>query len=251
MRPGRPLPRPELNPDCESRYVSLTELRKVLLLGLVLTPLVAQRSEAQTVPSVYEYIDTRHSGGVFGGYLWMPVDDRGLLPVSAPIFGARYGIRLSGPVVGDVELGLVPTTRTIYEALRSNVEDPPLAEIGETNTLLLSFQAGLRLHVTGDRTWHGLTPYLLLSGGGVGDLTPSDDQEFELDESELFRLGPSFAIGGGAGTELYVTERISLRAEFRDYLWRVKYPIGLTGGAEEETAWKHNFSLTLGSAINF
>lgn len=225
-------------------------MRKALfVLAVLMLAGFASDARAQTVPSVYEYIETRHAFGLFGGYVELDDGSRDLGPGPAPLFGARYGIRLAGPLLGGLELGFAPTTRTLYD--RPNPNSTDLLAIGEDDMVIMAADAELRFVLTGERTWRRLAPYIVAAGGLALDLTPGSATEEGLEANQLYRFGPTFAARGGAGTELFLTDRISIRAEFRDNLWRLNYPVGLTGLQEEQTEWRHNFGVTIGSSFNF
>lgn len=217
---------------------------------LALVAAVPASLAAQQITSPYEYIETTHSVGLFGGYLLTSDGRIDVGPKSAPLFGARYGINLAGPLYGDLSLGVLPSKRDLYMRT-ANVPNPPLIVVGETDAVLMLAEAGLRFQVTGPRTWHGFAPYVALSAGLINNLTPGDPLEENLTDDQLFRFGPAFAAGASLGTDYFVTERISVRLDLKDHFWRLNYPIGLTGTAEKESQWRHNFGFTLGSAIHF
>lgn len=226
----------------------MRQIRLIVLCALAVS--VPGRLAAQSIPSPYEYVETRHSVSVYGGYLQTDPGRLDLGPQPAPLFGARYGIHLTGPLLGEVDLGLVPTTRTIYRRT-SNQPNPPLVGIGEAEVMTFLAEAGLVFQITGARTWRGLAPYLSLGGGLATGINQGDDDEGGLSEDQLYRFGPAFAAAAGVGTNFFVSERISIRLDFRDHFWRLNYPVGLTGTPERESQWRHNFGLTLGSAIHF
>ena len=205
---------------------------------------------AQNIPSSYEYIETRHSVGLFGGYLETDDGRLDVGPKPGPLAGARYDLNLAGPLYGGVDVGVVPTTRTVF-ARTANIPNPPLTSLGDANAVLVLVEPFLRLQVTGPRTWNRLAPYLLAFGGFAANVTPESSRESVITADQQFRFGPAFAAGGGLGTDFFVTERLSIRLDFRDKLWRISPPLGLTGTAEKESEWTHNFALTLGSAIHF
>lgn len=230
-------------------------MRKLRLLVLTLVaaaPAVVQpaRADAQTVPSPFRHIEEKQAVAVFAGYLATDQGDLDLGPHSAPLFGASYGIRLGGPVTGEGLLALSPSRRTVFRAVAGN-EEEPLAEIGETSALLAIASAGVKLHLTGPRTWRGIAPYTLGGLGFVTDVAGAPGEEDEIDATQRFDFGPSFAVSLGAGTDWFPSERLAVRVEVRDFLWRLTTPSGLTDQGREQTDWVHNFAITLGAALHF
>jgi hypothetical protein len=206
---------------------------------------------AQQIPSPYRFIEETQSAGAFAGYLWTNSDALDLGPRPAPIVGLRYSIRLSGPVAGEASLGFMPSERTVFTnaATSGDTTEVVLQEVGVTNMRILLAEAGLRFSLTGARTWNGLAPYVIGAGGVVADL--AGQESVELDEDERFDFGPGFAVGLGAGTEWFVGQRFSLRAEIRDQIWRISIPSGLRATGQDEARWTNNFGVTLGAALHF
>lgn len=223
----------------------------LVTLTLLLAPALAARADAQSIPSPFRYLERAQSVSVFGGYLITDGGRFDLTPRSGPIAGLRYLGRFAGPVSGEVVVGAVPTDRTVYA--RTNVTDPtaPLTRITETDALLLTAEAGLRLSLTGPRTWHGLAPAVAATAGLVADVGGRADEEKALPANQLVPLGPAFAVGISAGTDWFLTERLSLRLLAKDHLWRREIPEGLTGARRSETEWTHNIGVTLGAAFHF
>ncbi len=228
--------------------------RNLLILVLLLAALGgAERLAAQErVPSPFRYVEETHSAGAYAGYLWTEAGDLDLGPQAAPQFGVRYSLQLGGPVAGVAAVGLILSERTVF-ALRADPDNPqqtiPLP-VGTTSMPLLLVEGGVRLNLTGPRTWHGLMPYLGATGGLVTDLARNEPEDLEIPEDERFRFGPGFAVGLGAGTDWFLTPRLSLRAEIRDQIWRIALPETFTG-PQRETRWTNNLGLSIGAAVHF
>lgn len=206
---------------------------------------------AQQIPSPYRFIEETQSAGAFGGYLWTTNEAPDLGPRSAPMVGLRYSIRLSGPVAGELSLGFAPSERTVFTNVAASGDTTAvvLQEAGVTDMSILLAEAGLRFSLTGARTWNGLAPYVIGAGGIVADL--AGRESVELDDDERFDFGPGLAVALGAGTEWFVGQRFSLRAEVRDQIWRLSIPSGLRAATDEETRWTNNFGFTVGAALHF
>ena len=215
----------------------------VLLLALFASPLAGQR-----IASPYRYIETRNTVTAFAGYVAIAEGAFAMAPRSAPFFGVRYGRRLTGPLSGDVGFGLSSTDRTGFFRESQN---GPLQPLGETDLVMMIGEAGLRFTLTGQRTWHGIAPFVVATVGFVSDLTSGDTFELQVPADQLFRFGPGFAVAGGVGSDFFLTETFSLRLDIRDHLWRLAYPGGISGTGQREDEWTHNFSFTLGGAYHF
>ncbi len=226
-------------------------MRHVLPASLALFLLAAGRGEAQDIPSPYRYVESTQSAGAFAGWLATGTGDNEIGPHSGPLLGGRYTVRLSGPLSGEVGFAASPTQRTVRRRVSAAGDSLELEAVGEVNALVLLADAGLRFHVTGPRTWNGLAPYLALTGGAVWDVLGSSDLDGTIEESQRVEFGPGFAVGLGAGTDWFLTERLALRLEARDHLWRLETPAGLTRTQESDTQWTHNPGLTLGAALYF
>ena len=211
---------------------------------------IAPEAHGQTIPSPYRYIEETQAAGVFAGYLATDRGDLDLGPHSAPIFGGTYSIRFAGPVSGEALLAFSPSRRTIFRTATGD-EEGPLTEIGETSALLAVAGGGLKLHLTGPRTWRGIAPYAAAGIGFVSDVASAPDEEDEVPIAERFEFGPSFAVSLGAGTDWFPSERLALRIEARDLVWRLTTPSGLAPQLQEQSAWVHNFAVMLGVALYF
>lgn len=237
-------------------------MRRTPLFALVLAALLgsAHAAGAQQIPSPIRYVETTHSLGFFAGYL---LTDPGIAfdtaanrnvelgPQSAPVMGVRYNLRFGGPLSGEASLGFSPTERKVYAP--ASETDPTPVELDRTEDVpLLVGEAGLRFHVTGPRTWHGLAPFVVGSAGVVADLDGSGDAEEDgVPETAAFGFGPSLAVGAAIGTDWFPTRRLSLRVEVRDHLWKISAPEGLRAPRQEISEWTHNVAFTLGGALHF
>ncbi len=210
----------------------------------------ATASQAQTIPSPYDYIETSQSVGLWAGYLNVDEGNRGIGPQAAPFFGTRYSIRLTGPLSGVGGIAVVPTRRTVFERVIVSADSIELEPIGEADMLLMMAEAGLRFTLTGNRTWNGLAPYAGLNLGLIGNVRGRPAFEDDLEGTQRVSFGPGFALGLNAGTEWFLSERFSLRGEASNHLWRLTVPEGLTQQGRE-TQWTNNLGFSLGAALHF
>ena len=209
----------------------------------------AEALSAQSIPSSYRFIETRHEIGLYGGYLLTDPGELELAPDPGPLLGARYGLHLTGPLSGEAGLGFVATDRQVRTRVGTGAT---LTDVEETSSLLLIAEAGLRFHLTGQRAWRGLAPYAMATGGLVTDLAGNGPLEGQIPEAERFTFGPTFAASLGLGSQFFLTENMSLRVEARDYVWRLSYPESMSVGIlEEDSEWANNFGLTIGGSIHF
>jgi hypothetical protein len=211
--------------------------------------LLAAPLHGQLVQSPYRFIETRHSLGIYAGYLATSSGRLDMAPRSAPVFGIRYDIRFTGPLSGEAAFGFAPAERTIF--IRGTSSDVDLEPVDDTGTLVLTGEAGLRFHLTGQRSWNGIAPFLVGTAGFVADLTSSGTLEEEIPPDQFFHFGPGFALALGVGSDFFLTDRVSIRGEVRDYLWRLSYPSGISGTGEREEEWRHNFAPSLGVSYHF
>ena len=225
-------------------------MRRALFLSLSLPALLTAPSvaRAQSVPSPYRYVEQAQSLGVDAGYLMIDAGKYDANPESGPLIQIQYRGRFAGPVSGVATLGAVPTNRPVYT--RASGADAG-TQVGEASSLLVLAEAGLRLSITGPRTWHGLQPSVATTAGIVTNLSGRTAEEKQLPGDQLVRLGPSFAVSPSAGTDWFPTERISLDPRVTDHIWRLATPAGLTDSGTKETAWTNNIGITVGAALHF
>lgn len=221
----------------------------------------AAPAAAQSIDSPYDFVDPTMEIWVFGGGV---LTERGTLdtgPGSGPIGGLGYTLRVSGPFNLDARLALVPTSRRVYTVVQADtaaiVEDPTvgLEQIGTADLSLLLADASLRFDVTGPRTWNRLQPFVLIGVGAAFSVTSDNEAEDALPEDVDLRVRFQNGVTGhvGAGIELYMSDRFTLRAEARDLLWKVHVPEGFRTRHRvvAEDQWVQTAQLTLGLGIRF
>jgi hypothetical protein len=206
----------------------------------------------QTVPSPYQFIETRQEAGAFLAYLNPGTGLFGYGPKPGIAVGGRYGIHLGGPVGAEGVVTYLPTTRDLIDPGRVAGD----RVVGDVPAHVLIADVRLRLNLTGDRTWRGLNPHLFAGGGLAFDLAGKSSEEEVLLEDDRFEFPRTVEGVAGAGLRWFATESILFRADFGLYLWRLKAPegfkdpqLGLEGVAENE--WVSGPSLSLGVAFHF
>jgi hypothetical protein len=230
-------------------------MRYTLSLSLLLaaTALASAPAAAQHIPSPYRFIEERMSLGFETGYLWTGQGDPALGPQSAPLAAVRGLIRIGGPASGEIAVGFAASQRDVFELqpMPGRPDTLVATTLQTRGTPLVLAEAGFRLHLTGPRTWNELAPYASATVGGTFNLGGATEEERQLPTDERFGFGPAFAVGVGVGTDWFVTERVSLRLDARNRLWRLTTPPAFTTTGREEVDWRNNPSLTLGAAYHF
>ncbi len=232
-------------------------MRRILLApSLILAAVLGVIPAAgQEISSPYEFIDTRHEGGVFVG---AAADSRGSLdlgPGGGLYLGARYGLELGGPFALEGTAFLIPTDRNVYDP--SN-PDEGLELLGSTTSTVVGVDGRLRFTLTGARTWNRLAPFLVAGGGMAFDLSRDSALEEDLFGEERFSFGPSFLGVLGGGTRWLPADRLTIRADAVLHIWRLGTPDaffqfeGENGlGSISEQEWTGVGVITLGGAFRF
>lgn len=206
----------------------------------------------QEIPSPYRFLDTRQEAGPFLGTLSPGTGRFGYGPSPAMAFGARYGIRLSGPFGLEGVATYMPTTRDLIDPGRDEGD----RKIGEVDSHILAVDARLRFSVIGDRTWHGLNPFAFIGGGLAFDLAGEDEAEEALLQDDRFDFGNSFLGTLGTGLRWFPGDRFLVRADVSLLLWQLKSPRGFRDperefSGVEEKEWVSGPSFAVGLAYRF
>lgn len=221
----------------------------LLLAAGILTPASAQR-----IDSPYRFLDHSQHVGAFGGHVAASTGQLELGPQPGPVFGGRWGIRVTGPFSAGVEVGFMPTTRIVRDTVIVPADSTYLA-VGEADVRLLSVMGTLSFSLTGPRTWYGLRPFLSAGIGGASDLAGAAEAEAEFEPDRQYNFGTSFAGMFGGGVEWYPTQRVSVRVDGRNMMWKLRNPdaFGLTdpGFRVSRSDWASNYSLLAGLSFHF
>lgn len=215
-------------------------------IGALSSGLAPSAVSAQTIPSNFEFIEKRQHAGAFVGYSFLNSGRFGFGPSGGLHVGGRYGVNLSGPLALEAHAGVISGERDIINPAR------PLGDrvVGTGDVLLGTLDGRLRLTLTGDRTWHGMAPFIVFGGGIAFDLAAEQAVDELLETQDRFEFGTSFLGTAGGGTSVFVSERLELRGDGVFSLWKLGTPPGFSDPERgflsvEESEWVGGFHATL------
>jgi hypothetical protein len=221
------------------------------ILGLLLSG-PGQSLAAQVIPSPYRFLEARQEVDVFLGRMSPGTGRFDYGPQPGTSLGARYGINIAGPFGLEGVVTYLPTNRSIIDPGRAEGD----FKRGEMPADLVVLDARLRFSLTGDRTWHGLAPFVLAGGGLAFDASGAQQDKEVLLDDDRFSFGTSFVGLLGGGIRWYPGERFVVRADTGLFLWQLKTPPGFSdpergfeGVGEKE--WVSGPSFSLGLGIRF
>lgn len=228
---------------------------RVLLVLAVAGAFLPSVVRAQRIDSPYRFVEASQAGGVFAGYVATGQNAREVGPAGAAYFGVRYGIRISGPFQVEGSIGYMPTTRDVFAVDTLAADSTDRALLGTADVQLLLAGVQLRFDLTGPRTWHRIQPFLVAGGGVAVDLASESALDEELEVDERFDFGTSFAGELGAGIELHLSDRLSLRGDVRDNFWKLPTPAAFALVRPEaelpEDEWISNWTMSAGISLHF
>lgn len=239
----------------------MNPIRRLALLSLALTALLARPAAGQGIRSPIRYVEQGQGFGAFAGWVFaspnVTLNDSitvEMAPQPAPIFGIQYQVRASGPLSVAASLGYIPSTRKVFlaEANADSSAITPFDTGREADVGILLLDAGVLFHLTGPRTYRGLAPFVGARAGYARQISGKDAQDSLVAEGERYRFGPSFAVSANLGTDVFVTRRLSLRAELTGRLWRESPPAGFRSRGQAKLAeWNNASSAQLGAVLHF
>jgi hypothetical protein len=239
----------------------MTRLSRTAALAALALLALAAPAAAQNITSPIRYIEEAQGIEPFVGYVFtsrnLALTDSTSVdigPRSAPIFGLRYTIRVSGPLSLRASAGYMPSKREVFfaEANTDSTLINPIDTGREVNTGILLVETGFLFHLTGPRAVHNLAPFVGVNAGYARAITGSDPQESDIPAPERYDFGPSFAVGLSGGTDLFLTRRVALRLELNGRLWRESAPAGFRSITQSKIGeWNNASSAQLGAVLHF
>jgi hypothetical protein len=209
-------------------------------------------ASGQTIPSPYRFWETRQEAGPFAGWIAPGTGQFGYGPAAGPLMGTRYGFDFPGPISIEGVVSWIPTTRDVMDPRRAEGD----REIGSTDANLLGVDARLKLSVTGQRTWHGLNPFLLAGAGAMWDLAEHAPVEDDLEETDRFEFGTAFVGQLGGGLRWFLTDHWIVRTDALLHVWTLDAPEGFQDvsrgfGEVGASEWVNASSVSFGAAYRF
>ncbi len=205
--------------------------------------------------SPYRDLRAKHILSFTGGYVAGNAGKAGVGPTNGRFGAVRYDLHLSGATAMGFGFSFGYVDRLLIDPR----EGPDTRTLGNATQSLVMADFGINLVLTGAKTWRRLAPYLGFSLGlALGGEIPEDSLS-GFNFSTKFQLSPQ------AGVRWYVTDRLSIRLEGRDILWRLSYPDSFFAApandlttdpildlqTTKKTQWTHNptLLLSLGYAV--
>jgi hypothetical protein len=196
-----------------------TALSAALLLASGL--LVATPGSAQSIDSPYRFIEGRHEAGLFVASVPGNRGTLELAPGGGTLFGVRYGLEISGPFALEFGGFFLPTDRRVRVP---NAEGDGIDDLGSADALVGAIDGRLRFTLTGARTWNRLAPFVSMGGGVARNFSGRIEAEAELPTDVRTTFGPSFMGTLGAGTRVFLSEKLVLRLDATAHYWKQGTP---------------------------
>ena len=188
-----------------------------VLLGLLVSNIPTFQLSAQVGydPGHSPYRDVRRGSAIMAtfGYLGGSRGSVGVGLSNGPIGGIRYEPQF-GAVGASLGIAYGQTTSFVVDPTKDSVT----RKSGPFDNTVVVADAGLQLVLTGRKTWRGFAPYL---GGALGVAVGSTVKR----DTSGYQFGTKITLAPNAGVRWYPARRVSLRADFRLLLWKLKYPV--------------------------
>jgi len=238
---------------------AMRPVRAVAGMALFLAVLPSCRLAAQVghnpTTSPFHDITTKQSMSLYGGNFFGNEAITGVGAQSGPMIGFRLRSALSGPIDLMISTAYVQSQRNVIDATQ-----PESTRVsGPIDYTLIIPDIAIGMTLTGNKTWHGLAPYVAF---GIGYVIPTHT----VVDPGGYKAGAGFTFVPTFGIRARVSRSLMLQVEGRDntirYEWPLRYydPIDINGnpitppvlnGTTKNTQVTHNFSLTAGLSYNF
>lgn len=226
-------------------------LRRLVILACTLPALAAAQVGTTPENSPFRDLEKRQELTLFAGPSIGGRDPAGAAPRGGVAIGARYDLLLgASPLAFTASLMRQSATRDVLQP-----GFPLASRVGRNVSQPLYFiDLGFTLLLTGNRSWHSVTPSLT---GGVGLAT--DNKSFS--DSSRFEFGNRFSPMVGLGMKYApLRSRWTVRADISTHFYSVPYPDtfrdstpGIPRIVEfgKKNAWTRNTMLTVGVVRGF
>jgi hypothetical protein len=176
----------------------------------------------------------------------------GLGPSGGTIVGARYGVDVSGPFGLEGVASWYKSTRDVIDPRRPEAD----RSIGKADVSILTVDGRLRFGLTGQRTWHGLSPAVYAGAGVAFDVAPTPPEDELLASDQRYDFGVRMTGVLGTGVRWMVSDRVLVRGDANLALWQIRAPDGffstsLNLGAIPRSEWVNNGTVSFGLAYRF
>lgn len=227
-------------------------LLRTSLISTAIALLGAAPAAAQRIDSPYRFLETTQEANFFVAHVGAQRGSVGLGPENGRAAGVRYAIRMGGPFSIEVEGMYFPTKTAVLD---TTVIDSAFVRLGTADRTLVTATAALRLNLTGQRTWHGVQPFLIF-GAGAAVQVKSDKAALEAAPIDArYDFGRSLAGSIGGGFAWVPSQRLAIRLDGRNLLWKLKTPAALlranTGRVNPADEWAQNIVASAGVSILF
>lgn len=236
-------------------FSKILEMVPIVVGGVsVAAPLVAQVGHPPE-SSPYRDLLAAYMVTVGGSYVAGGRGTAGVGPSDGRVGGLQLDFRLAGPshatlglYGGNFERLVIDPTRGVGDRVRDTV----------TQSMMI-VDAGFNFVLTGKKTWRGFAPY---AGGALGAALGG---EVPQDTVSGFVFSSKFHLSPRIGVRFHPSQRVNLRLEVRDLIWRLSYPPGffdppfnapgdppvLDSRVTKRTEWAHHamLSLSVGYAV--
>lgn len=220
-----------------------------LLVFVSVLPLEAQVGH-DPAKSPYEDLEYSQELTPLFGWLRARHDPAGVAPKSAPVFGVRYELSLTGPLALTADLVHSTASRDVIEPTHVAAKR---AE-GTQGAGVTAVDVGFAMNLTGRKSWHALVPQVRAGLGFVS--SPAKD------DSSGFAFGTPFAFSLGGGLKFVpVGGRLQFRADVTDRIFKLSYPDSYYRLASDNTAvlprttassfYTHHTAFTVGVSYRF
>lgn len=169
-------------------------------------------THAVHISSPYQDFSQLHAFQLDVGYFTGGRGDAGVGPQGAPIANLSYGLHIGGAAFAFGTLGYTTSKRMVVDPLLPKAEQ----DVGTVNAPLILGNLGILLAVTGEKTWHGMVPFL---GFTLGVAYSS-----EKPDAGGYQFGTKFFFGLGGGLRYRLKRPWVLNISAWDYLWQLHYP---------------------------